>query len=84
MISLKTWDAIKATGGRPALQAFNKVWYEHARLTPEELQLLGDLFAKYPLGTDNFKTWLKQRVRQIYEKDVIANTSCLSRLNVLT
>lgn len=70
MIPLEMWETIKAMGGRPALQAFNKVWYEHTRLTPEELQLLKDLFSKYPLGKDNFKTWLKQRVRQIYEKAV--------------
>ena len=68
MIPLEMWDAIKKTGGHQALRAFNKVWYEGGKLTPDEDTLRRDIFSQYPLGAENFKAWLKQITRQLFER----------------
>lgn len=61
------WQAIRNAGGYAAAVAFDKVWYKNQPLTEEETRLLQDLYKKYPLDAPDFNTWLKQRVRQIFE-----------------
>lgn len=68
--AVDTWNSIKADGGYRSVRAFKKVWYDRGDLTPEEEVELTKLFEKYPLGRSNFKQWLKQTVRQLFEKAV--------------
>uniref|UniRef100_A0A6M3KUL8 Uncharacterized protein n=1 Tax=viral metagenome TaxID=1070528 RepID=A0A6M3KUL8_9ZZZZ len=64
-----TWTEIVDAGGHQALVAFHKLWFTHEPLTEEEEGRLKDLYARFPLDNVNFKSWSKQRVRQLFEKN---------------
>ena len=64
------WAEISATGGLRALTLFNGIWYEKKPLSREaEIELL-PLYEKYPMDEPNFKAWVKQRMRQVYENSL--------------
>ncbi len=65
--TLTAWNNIASEGGKNALVALNKVWYNGGSFTPEEDTLIRNLFNKYPMGQTNFNTWYKQTLRQVFE-----------------
>lgn len=62
------WKEIEAMVGLTGLRIFFAVWFERHKITPEEEAILKPAFEKFPLKTDDFAVWLKQRARQEYEK----------------
>ncbi len=67
-MAMNTWQEIEQSAGLKGLRIFHGVWFTRRRITAEEEKVLRPVFEKYPLGTDSFKVWLKQRARQEYEK----------------
>jgi len=65
------WEAVKVKGGKPALLAFSKIWYEDTPINADENNLLKSLFEQYPYGQTNYKAWKKQTMRQIYENSML-------------
>jgi len=64
-VSNPTWDTIKTVA---PLSALNNVWYQGGTLTSQEDVQLKQLFQQYPLGQTDYNVWLKQTLRQFYEK----------------
>lgn len=62
-----TWPEVARASGSVGLKAFQKVWYGKEPLSTQEHELLQEVFRQYPMGVDNYKVWLKQRVRQLAE-----------------
>ncbi|MDO8715558.1 MAG: hypothetical protein Q7J73_01940 [Dehalococcoidales bacterium] len=65
------WSEIQKRAGLEGLKAFRSVWYKHERLSPEQMARLRSLHTEQPLDTEDFKVWLKQRTRQLYEGSIL-------------
>ncbi len=66
----QTLQQVTIAGGSKALVALEKVWYLGDTLTPDEETLLRQVHAQCPLEQPNFKTWLGQTLRQIFENSL--------------
>ncbi|MBT9141583.1 MAG: hypothetical protein DDT30_02183 [Dehalococcoidia bacterium] len=64
------WQQVSIAGGSKALVALNKVWYLGGTLAPDEETLLRQLHDQYTLEQPNFKTWLGQTLRQLFENSL--------------
>ncbi|MBT9143008.1 MAG: hypothetical protein DDT29_01407 [Dehalococcoidia bacterium] len=64
------WQQVSIAGGSKALVALNKVWYLGGTLAPDEETLLRQLHDQYTLEQPNFKTWLEQTLRQLFENSL--------------
>jgi len=64
------WDEVSALVGSRGLMILDKVWHNHSQITEEDKEHLRPAFERYPLGTGDFRVWLKQRTRQLFEKEV--------------
>ena len=64
------WDRIVVKGGRKVLEILSRVWYgnDNQGVSDSERAFMEPLFKEFPLGTDNFNVWLKQRTRQAFER----------------
>ncbi len=69
--SISKWQQIKTACGSKELQALNKVWFTGEALNPSEEALLQQLYLKYPLGQNRLNVWLKQTLKQVFEKSVV-------------
>lgn len=65
-----TWGEVAAASGSVGLLSFDKVWHNSGQLTMDERRHLEEVFALYPLETSDFRVWLKQRARQLFENSV--------------
>jgi hypothetical protein len=62
--ALWKWSAVSGRMDSSLLRATTKVW-EGGTLTPTERTRLEAIWKQFPLGQDNFNTWLKQTLRQL-------------------
>jgi hypothetical protein len=60
-----TWENVRTSAN---LSALDKVWYQGGTMTAQEDAQLKQLFQQYPLGQTDYNVWLKQTLRQFYEK----------------
>jgi len=68
--NLQKLEAVLSSGGKPAIIAFNKIWYTGEQLTSEEDGLLKGLFKQYPFGETNYETWKKETMFRVYDNSV--------------
>lgn len=67
---MNNWTEIKKDLGSSLLIALERLWYKRGNLTPAEEVRLKQIHLIYPLGQRNFKAWVKQGLRQVFENAV--------------
>ena len=65
-----TWPELAQAAGSQGLVIFNQTWYEGRQIDDNTKEVLAPVFDRFPLGTTNFKVWLKQRTRQLFERSL--------------
>ena len=65
-----TWPELAQIAGSRGLAIFNQTWYEGRQIDDNTKEVLAPVFDRFPLGTTNFKVWLKQRTRQLFERSL--------------
>jgi len=64
----QTWESISQELGSSLLRALDRLWYKGGQLTQQEMNQLQQIHSKYPLGYRDFNAWVKQGLRQFFEK----------------
>jgi len=67
----QNWEKVSAVLTQSDLIALQKVWSE-GTLTREETASLRRAWSKENLGQSNFKTWMKQTLRQVQQNAAVA------------
>ena len=69
-MEVTTWEQFGRDAGPAALKIFHGLWYEKKRLYEAAKSILQPLYEKHSLGETNFKSWAKQRARQLFENSL--------------
>ena len=69
----ESWDRVSSVLTQGDLIALQKVWFGDS-ISRQESASLRVAFNKEPLGQSNFKTWMKQTLRQVQENAAVAKS----------
>jgi len=61
------WQSVQPHLDRSMILSLNKLWYEGGKLTEAEEIALRGVYERVSFGEENFNTWLKRTLRQVFE-----------------